>query len=190
MILEGILTTESADERMHVSPIGPHVDRRLETWVLKPFKTSTTFSNLHRTHRAVFHIVDDALLMVQAVVGICNTQEGTPRADYQPSVGWVLRNACRAIPLQIHRWDLSKDRAVADCRAAECIDIRPFWGWNRAANSLLELSILWSRRDMLDHDFLSAEFERHKVVIQKTAGDREFEALALLERSLADRSKT
>jgi len=26
-------------------------------------------------------------------------------------------------------------------------------------------------------------------VIQKTAGDREFEALALLERSLADRSK-
>lgn len=43
---------------------------------------------------------------------------------------------------------------------------------------------------MVEPDFLSAEFERHKLVIQKTAGDREFEALALLERSLADRSKT
>jgi len=42
---------------------------------------------------------------------------------------------------------------------------------------------------MVEHAFLIAEFERHKVVIQKTAGDREFEALALLERSLADRSK-
>lgn len=79
---------------------------------------------------------------------------------------------------------------MADCRAAECIDIRPFWGWNRAANSLLELSILWSRRELVEHAFLTEEFERHKVVIQKTAGDREFEALALLERSLADRSKT
>jgi hypothetical protein len=43
---------------------------------------------------------------------------------------------------------------------------------------------------MVEHAFLIAEFERHKVVIQKTAGDREFEALALLERSLADRSTT
>jgi len=54
---------------------------------------------------------------------------------------------------------------------------------------LLELSVLWSRRDMVEHAFLIAEFERHKVVIQKTAGDREFEALELLERSLADRFK-
>jgi hypothetical protein len=189
MILEGILTTQSADERMHVSPIGPHVDRSLETWVLKPFKSSTTFSNLHRSDRAVFHIVDDALLLVQAVLGICNTQDGSPAADYQPTVGWVLRGACRAIPLQIDQWDLSQERASANCRAGRCIEIRPFWGWNRAAHSLVELAVVWSRRDLVEQAFLDAEFERHRIVIQKTAGDRELQALALLERSLTDRSK-
>ncbi|MCY3005477.1 MAG: DUF447 family protein [Planctomycetota bacterium] len=189
MILEGILTTQSADDRMHVSPIGPHVDRSLETWVLKPFKSSTTFSNLHRSDRAVFHIVDDALLLVQAVLGICNTQDGSPAADYRPSVGWVLRGACRAIPLQIDQWDLSQERASANCRAGRCIEIRPFWGWNRAAHSLVELAVVWSRRDLVEQAFLDAEFERHRIVIQKTAGDRELQALALLERSLTDRSK-
>ena len=79
MVIEGILTTENADGSMHVSPIGPHVNHELSSWNLKPFQSSTTFANLRATSRAVFHIIDDPLLMAAAVLGLCNRTEVSTR---------------------------------------------------------------------------------------------------------------
>lgn len=186
MIIEGIITTEDRDGRMHVAPIGPHVDRPLESWVLKPFQTSTTFSNLHRNPRGVFHIVDDGLLLVESVLGICNQGDAYPEASYHDDVGWVLKEACRAFPLRVIDWDLGQPRAVAKCMVGKCIELRPFWGWNRANHSLLELAVLWSRRELLESTILQEEFQRHATIVEKTAGDREFSALSLLEQHLAE----
>jgi hypothetical protein len=187
MILEGIITTEDPANRMHVAPIGPHVDRSLESWSLKPFQTSTTFSNLHRTSRGVFHIVDDALLLVQSVLGISNQVGAEPQAIYHEGIGWILSGACRAYPLQVTEWDVSQPRAVARCQAGKPLEIRPFWGWNRAAHSLLELAVLWSRRDLLEAVILKEEFQRHRIIIEKTAGDRELTALSLLDEQFKNR---
>jgi hypothetical protein len=184
MILEGIITTEASDGGMHVSPIGPHVNRELTHWELKPFKTSHTFGNLRRTQRGVFHIVDDGLLMVQAVLGLCNPPHQQPVAEYNDSFGWILQGACHAIPLQVVSWDVEQDRATARCAAGPCLYDRTFWGWNRANHSLLELAILWSRKHMIDATLLQSELERHRIIILKTAGDRELEALRLLESAL------
>lgn len=184
MILEGILTTEAADGRMHVAPIGPHVDRSLQNWILKPFKSSTTFQNLYRNHRGVFHVVDDGLLLVQALLGLCNEVQSQPQARFEEGVGWILQDACRAMPLKVFQWDIEQERAVADCEAGSFLEIRPFWGWNRAVHSLVELSILWSRRHMIPSEELLKEFRAHRIVIQKTAGDRELQALSLLESAL------
>lgn len=184
MILEGILTTETSDGGMHVSPIGPHVNRELTRWELKPFKTSNTFGNLRRSNRGVFHIVDDGLLMVQAVLGLCNAPHPQPVAKFHDSFGWVLEGTCRAIPLKAVSWDIENDRATACCIPSPPVAERPFWGWNRANHSLLELAILWSRKHMLEPSSLLAEFERHRTIILKTAGDRELEALQLFEESL------
>ena len=68
MVIEGVLTTENSDGSMHVSPIGPHVNTELSTWTLKPFQSSKTFVNLRASSRAVFHVVDDPLLMAAAVL--------------------------------------------------------------------------------------------------------------------------
>lgn len=184
MILEGILTTETSDGGMHVSPIGPHVNRELTHWELKPFKTSTTFGNLRRNNRGVFHVVDDGLLMVQAVLGLCNSPHPQPVAKFHESFGWILEKACRAIPLKVVSWDVEHDRATASCAPSALASERPFWGWNRANHSLLELAILWSRKHMLEPALLENELERHRIIILKTAGDREIEALRLLEESL------
>lgn len=184
MILEGILTTETSDGGMHVSPIGPHVNRELTHWELKPFKTSTTFGNLRRSNRGVFHVVDDGLLMIQAVLGLCNPPHPQPIAQYHESFGWILEETCRAIPLKVLSWNVEPERATAVCAAAPCVSERSFWGWNRANHSLLELAILWSRKHMLEATILQSELERHRIIILKTAGDRELEALRLLEESL------
>jgi hypothetical protein len=89
--------------------------------------------------------------------------------------------------LQVTEWDVSQPRAVARCLAGKPLEIRPFWGWNRATHSLLELAVLWSRRNLLDAVILKEEFQRHRIIIEKTAGDRELTALSLLDEQFKNR---
>lgn len=202
MIIEGIITTENADGSMHVAPIGPHVDRELRSWSVKPFQSSTTFRNFFRTNRAIFHVTDDALLMAASVLGIGNTpnpavlpsvsqQRWTDRiqkhrvSKWSDDHGWILENACQAFSLQTIRWDVSAPRAHADCSVVQRWELRPFWGWNRAKHSILELAILVSRRQWLAAHEWQAEWERHRVFIEKTAGDEELEALELLQEAMS-----
>ncbi len=181
MIIEGILTTETEDGSMHVAPIGPHVDPELTQWELRPFQTSQSFALLRARSRGVFHVVDDALLMVQSVLARCNPPHASPPARWTSDAGWILEHAVRAIPLSVAQWDVSTDRAIAFCTAGPSVEIRPFWGWNRARNSLLELAVLASRRHLIDRANLIYELNQHRIIIRKTAGPREFEALRLLE---------
>ena len=54
-------TWRHADDSLNVSPMGPIVGERLDHLWLRPFHTSTTYRNLKRTGRGVFHITDDEL---------------------------------------------------------------------------------------------------------------------------------
>jgi hypothetical protein len=184
MFIEGIITTEESDGSMHVAPIGPHVNPDLTEWTLKPFQTSHTFACLQATGRGVFHVVDDGLLMIQSVLGLANQASSRPVATFRPECGWILAASVRAIPLQVTRWDCSSERAIAQCSADSWIEVCPFWGWNRARNSLLELAVLLSRRHMLDRAVIDEAVAHHRVIIEKTAGPREREAFDLVEQSL------
>ena len=200
MVIEGILTTENADGSMHVSPIGPHVNAELTAWTLKPFQSSTTFRNLRDSSRAVFHVVDDPLLMACAVLGFCNPGEGATdssailgaelfreltEAKHETTIGWVLGLSCRSIGLSVAEWDVSAPRAIARCAMTKERQIRPFWGWNRARHSILELAIVASRVPILDRREIEEEVNRHKIIIEKTAGTRELAAWELLRKHLS-----
>ena len=200
MVIEGILTTENADGSMHVSPIGPHVNLELTSWTLKPFQSSTTFLNLQKSSRAIFHVVDDPLLMAAAVLGLSSLGENPSSvseildanqileivaAKHDNRFGWVLDLSCRYYALSIDQWDVSAPRAIAECSLSHHRDIRPFWGWNRARHSILELSILASRVHILDRSVIDDELNRHKIIIEKTAGTREKAAWELLKERLS-----
>ena len=200
MVIEGVLTTENLDGSMHVSPIGPHVNPELSSWILKPFQSSTTFTNLRASSRAIFHVVDDPLLMTAAVLGLCNRkEESTGIADvlddkqiaelvaskFYPEFGWVLDLSCRWHALTVEQWDVSTPRAIAVCLQSHQQEHRPFWGWNRARHSILELAILSSRLHMLDRQVIEEELNRHKSIIEKTAGPREMAAWELLNGHLS-----
>ena len=57
---------------------------------------------------------------------------------------------------------------------------RDFIGFNRAAHAVLEATIYATRVHMLPRDFLESELQRLQVIVDKTAGPREFEAMALV----------
>ena len=200
MVIEGILTTENADGSMHVSPIGPHVDLELTSWTLKPFQSSKTFLNLRDHSRAVFHVVDDPLLMAAAVLGLCNPSEipagaavllsferisELVAARFDDEIGWVLGLCCRSFGLAVTDWDVSEPRAIAKCTLVRQEEHRAFWGWNRARHSILELAIIASRKHMLEPSEIAGELVRHKIIIEKTAGAREIAAWELLNRHLS-----
>ena len=51
--------------------MGPEVDAGLdmERFVLRPYRTSTTYSNLKARGEGVFHVTDDVLLLAQTAIG-------------------------------------------------------------------------------------------------------------------------
>lgn len=169
---------------MHVAPMGPHVSNELLQWTLKPFQTSKTFQNLHRTNRCVVHVVDDALLLARAVTGQANDSP----SRFVEGTGFILLEACHWYSLSIESWDISQPRAVAVCQVKSTGNERPFFGWNRAKHAVVELAILSSRLGMLAPDFIQTEIERLQILIDKTAGESETEAFQLLVDYIADRT--
>ncbi len=176
LILEAIITTKSPDDSMHVAPMGPEVDERFETWLLKPFQSSTTFSNLQRSGYCVVHIVDDSMLLAEAVLGRANRYPAKRLGDD----GFVLEAACHWYALKVAEWDTSQPRAVARCEVVDHGTTKPFFGWNRAKHAVVEMAILASRVHILEHTVIANEIARYRVLVDKTAGIRERDAFELL----------
>ena len=69
ILLEGIVTTLNVDGSPHIAPMGPIVDAEINWLRLRPFQTSTTFTNLKRSGEGVFHVTDAVDLLARAAVG-------------------------------------------------------------------------------------------------------------------------
>jgi hypothetical protein len=174
MIIETIITTLDADGRVNVAPMG--VEWGEETIVVKPFLETTTFRNLTSTGEAVINLTDDALLFARAAIG-------NPEAPTVPAAvvrGAVLDVACSWRELRVRSVDDTppRSRIVTDVvhRGAR----REFLGFNRARHAVLEAAILATRTHLIPAAQIEEEFARLQVIVDKTAGAREQEAMALL----------
>jgi hypothetical protein len=57
---------------------------------------------------------------------------------------------------------------------------REFIGFNRARHAVLEAAIYATRLHLLPREFVESEFARLRVIVDKTAGAQELEAMRLL----------
>ena len=57
---------------------------------------------------------------------------------------------------------------------------REFIGFNRARHAVLEAAIYATRLHLLPRESIESELERLQVIVDKTAGPHELEAMALL----------
>ena len=181
MILEGIVTTINEDDTTNVSPMGPIVDGPgFDAFVLRPFQTSTTYKNLKRHGEGVLHVTDDVLLLARGAIG--KLDESTVEVRDADSVnGRILRDTCQWITFRVTELDDSTPRTTIRCHVVEKETEREFFGFNRAKHAVLEAAILATRIEFLEPEFILTEFERLKVIVEKTAGTQEHAAYALLD---------
>jgi uncharacterized protein len=181
VILETIVTTMNGQGAINFAPMG--VEWGNETIVLKPFLETTTFLNVRETGSAVVNITDDVMLFAQGAIS-------SPQFPYVPAQrvkGAVLEAACSWRELEVVAIDATPPRSRIDTRVVHQGTRREFLGFNRAWHAVLEAAILATRTHLLPREQISEEYARLQVIVDKTAGGREQEAMQLLTQYVQSR---
>ena len=178
MIVETIVTTIAQDGEVNCAPMGVewNPDAEAESIVLKPFLETATYRNVLATRAAVVNLIDDVRVFAKAAIS--NPAYQTVPA--QAVRGVVLADACSWRELEVTAIDSTPPRSRIDTRTVHRQIRREFVGFNRARHAVLETAIYATRVHLLPRAFLLGEVERLQVIVDKTAGPREFEAMALL----------
>ncbi len=180
MILEGIVTTQNSAGDVNVAPMGPIVDDSMESFVLRPFQTSTTYKNLKGHPFGVLHVVDDVLLLAKAAIGRLEETPETFQAITIPAR--VLKSACRWYEFKIESLDDSDERTRIEARVVHAGHLRDFFGFNRAKHAVLEAAILATRVHILPADEIVAQIDALRSPVEKTAGPNERAAFQLVDQ--------
>jgi hypothetical protein len=181
LILETIVTTMDQSGAINFAPMG--VEWGDQTIVLKPFLQTTTFRNLSATGTAVVNITDDAMLFAQGAI----SSPQFPWAAATIVKGAVLEAACSWRELEVVTIDATPPRSRIEARVVHRGVKREFMGFNRAKNAVLEAAILATRTHLLPAEQIRDDFARLQIIVDKTAGPREREAMALLTQYVQSR---
>jgi hypothetical protein len=176
MIIETIVTTVAPDGVVNIAPMGVEWDGGDEAPVLKPFLETVTYRNVAATGAAVVNLIDDVGLFARAAIS--NPDYPVEPAAVVPGV--VLRDACSWRELTVRAIDSTPPRSRIETRVAHRGVRREFIGFNRARHAVLEAAIYATRVHLLARDFLESELARLQVIVDKTAGPVERDAMALL----------
>lgn len=184
MIIESIVTTVDPDGRVNCAPMGVEWDGDDATpIVLKPFVETATYRNVVATRAAVMNITDDVRIFARAAIS-------NPEYPTSPAVavrGVVLDDCCAWRELEVRQIDSTPPRSRIETATVHRGRRREFIGFNRARHAVLETAIYATRLHMLEAAFVESEVARLQVIIDKTAGPREHEAMALLTTFIRSR---
>jgi uncharacterized protein len=174
VIVESIVITVALDGTVNVAPMG--VEWSEESLVLKPFLETVTYRNVSATGVAVVNLTDDVRVFARAAIS--NPSYATVPATVVSGVR--LADCCSWREVRVTTVDATPPRSRIDARVVHRGTQREFVGFNRARHAVLETAIYATRVHMLAHDFLMNEVARLQVIVDKTAGPAEREAMGLL----------
>jgi hypothetical protein len=175
-IIETIVTSLTQDGELNVAPMGVEWGGR--ELVLRPYRNTATFRNLSATGEAVVNLTDDVGLFAEAAIS--NPTFATRPAHVVR--GQVLEAACSWREVRAREEAGSSERSRFAAAVVHHGFAREFLGFNRARNAVLEAAILATRVAYLPAEEILAGFERLQVIVDKTAGEAEREAMDLLTR--------
>jgi len=178
VIIETIVTSMTSDGIVNCAPMGVEwdPDTEADAIVLKPFLETATYRNVSATRAAVVNLIDDVRVFARAAIS--NPAYATVPA--QAVRGVVLVDACSWRELEVTTIDSTPPRSRIETRVVHRGSRREFIGFNRARHAVLEAAIYATRVHLLERDFLLREVDRLQVIVDKTAGARELEAMTLL----------
>jgi hypothetical protein len=174
VIIESIVTTIDQAGRVNCAPMG--VEWGDEVIVLKPFIETATYRNVTATRAAVVNLVDDVRVFARAAIS--NPEYPTVPAAVVRGV--VLADGCAWRELNVTSIDSTPPRSRIEAVVVHRGFRREFIGFNRAAHAVLEAAIYATRLHLLERGFVQSEMARLQVIVDKTAGEREREAMTLL----------
>ena len=174
MIVETIVTTVAADGTLNFAPMG--VEWGDGTIALKPFLETATYRNVVATRAAVVNLTDDVRIFARAAISSPQYQSG-------PAIvvrGVVLADCCSWRELEVQSIDSTPPRSRIEMAVVHRGTRREFIGFNRARHAVLEAAIYATRLHILPRVFIDSEMARLQVIVDKTAGPQELEAMELL----------
>jgi uncharacterized protein len=170
MIFETIITSTNADGSPHIAPFG--VRERDGLVLIAPFRPSVSLDNLLRARCAVVNMTDDVRIFAGSLTGRRDWQvKSAERID-----GWVLKDALAHRELELVE---IKDHEIRPELLFKVVSEKmhaPYRGFNRAQAAVIEASVLVSRLHMLSPEKIEAELKYLSIAMEKTAGEREWQA--------------
>ena len=160
--------------RVNCAPMG--VEWGEETIVLKPFIETATYRNVTATRTAVVNLTDDVRVFASAA--IANPEYPTTAAVVVRGV--VLADCCTWREVEVRTIDSTPPRSRIETAIVHRGARREFVGFNRACHAVLEMAIYATRLHLLSRQFVESELDRLQTIVDKTAGPRELEAMAIL----------
>jgi hypothetical protein len=183
LILEGVVTTVGPDGAVNIAPMGPQVEAGMRRFVLRPFRTAQTYRNLKAHGEGVLHVTDDVLLLARAALGPVE-----PPPALRPAAhvrGHVLGDACRYYEFRVRSLDEREERVRIEAETVYAERLRDFFGFNRAKHAVVEAAILATRLHLLPLAEIEAEYRKLAVLVDKTGGEQEQQAMAFLREHVA-----
>jgi uncharacterized protein len=174
MIIETIVTSLADDGTVNVAPMGVEWGERVI--VLKPFLETATYRNVAATGAAVVNLTDDVRVFARAAIS-------NPTYATIPAVvvrGVVLGDCCSWREVAVRSIDSTPPRSRIETEVVHHGTRREFLGFNRARHAVLEAAIYATRLHLLERSHIESELARLEVIVDKTAGPDEREAMALL----------
>lgn len=199
MILESIVTTVDPSGQVNIAPMGPTVlskgdptspvfKKDVDGFVLRPFKTSTTYANLIANPFATIHVTDDALLFARAAVSnLSKIDQARLVHQLEGTQWWPLGDCHRWFAVQVSKVHDDELRVSMDCRVVDSSEVRPYFGFNRAKHAVIEAAILATRTHLLPVESVLSEIDRLQPLVDKTGGPDEHEGFDLLKATIHER---
>lgn len=174
MIIETIVTSVAEDGAVNVAPMG--VEWGDQIIVLKPFLETATYRNLVATRAAVVNLTDDVRVFARAAIS------NPPYPTFPATVirGAVLADCCSWREVHVRSIDSTPPRSRIQTEVVHRGTCREFIGFNRARHAVIEAAIYVTRLHLLPRAFIDSELARLQVIVDKTAGPDELEAMVLL----------
>ena len=154
-------------------------------FVLRPYRTATTYHNLKARGEGVFHVTDDVLLLAQTAIGSAPSPPPATRAA-DVVAGQILLDACRYYEFRVVELDDHEERTTIVVETAAQGRLRDFFGFNRAKHAVVEAAILATRTSWLPLAEMLDDFRKLAILIDKTGGPRERAAFTLLQRHVRE----
>jgi hypothetical protein len=150
--------------------------------VLKPFLDTATYRNVSTVRAAVVNLVDDVRVFARAAI----SNPVYPTVPATVVRGVRLADCCSWREVEVVTLDSTPPRSRIDTAVVHRGVQREFIGFNRARHAVLEAAIYATRLHLLPREWITSEFERLQVIVDKTAGPDEREAMDILAAFVRD----